>query len=1035
MPRYDAKRLEPKWQAFWEEHQTFATGPFDPAKEKMYVLDMFPYPSGAGLHVGHPEGYTATDIVCRYNRMKGKQVLHPMGWDAFGLPAEEYAIKTGTHPAITTAKNIETFKRQLKSLGFSYDWNRELATTDPDYFRWTQWIFLQLFDTWYDATCEWTGPDGVQRIGRGRPISELPIPADITANGEAAVRRYQDQHRLAYQHEAPVNWCPALGTVLANEEVVDGKSERGNHPVERIPLRQWLLRITAYGDRLATELDNLAWPDSIKLMQRNWIGRSEGAEVDFYIGGSNGFVEWTKERESGGFPKMPSNDVLRIYTTRPDTLFGATYMVLAPEHPAIDRLTTSEQRAAVDEYRQQASFKSDLDRTELAKTKSGVFTGGYAINPVNGEKVPVWIADYVLISYGTGAIMAVPAHDLRDCEFANTFDISIMWVVQPPDDYEYSNEELAFPMERKIDTLYPYVGTGTAINSGEYTGLPTLEFKSKITSDLVAAGLGRKAVNYRLRDWLFSRQRYWGEPFPLWHELDANGQPTGLLRVDTESALPITLPEMADFKPTGTPEPMLSKAPELWLYKTAPDGTKLKRETNTMPQWAGSCWYYLRFVDNKNAAAFIDPQLEKQWLPVDLYVGGAEHAVLHLLYSRFWHKVLFDRGHVHTAEPFQRLVNQGMILGEVEYTGFRLEQIQDGKTDDFAVLEARLEHLGQQLTASENWKATLASETVPSEERAAVQVEMAAVRAQIKVVQANEENLRWVSAKQVSESTDDTGQSIRIDQKTGQPVSPVKLSVDQIEKKGDGFVLKEAPDIAVDSRAYKMSKSRGNVINPDKVVEEYGADSLRLYEMFMGPLEAVKPWSMQGVEGVFRFLSRVWRTITDDRADDVRLNPAVQDTTPAEPQLRLLHKTIKAVTHDFETLGFNTSISRLMEFMNEVTNWNVRPVSIMKPFVLLLSPLAPHLAEELWQLLGGKTTLAYEPWPTFDPKLVEDSVIDVPVQINGKLRAKITIGSKADQAAVEAAARSEEVIASQLEGKTVVKVVYVPGRMVNFVVK
>ncbi len=1037
MPRYDAKRLEPKWQAYWEEHQTFATGPFDPAKEKMYVLDMFPYPSGAGLHVGHPEGYTATDITCRYARMRGKQVLHPMGWDAFGLPAEEYAIRTGTHPAITTAKNIETFKRQLKSLGFSYDWNRELATTDPDYYRWTQWIFLVLFDTWYDPDCEWTGPDGKQRIGRGRPISELPIPADVASQavGESfhdshsdspinaeiaaqreAIRRYQDKHRLAYQHEAPVNWCPALGTVLANEEVIDGKSDRGSHPVERLPLRQWLLRITSYGDRLANELEDLSWPESIKLMQRNWIGRSEGAEVDFFIGdegrGTRGegrvqdasvprplgsgqagpssgplpdgrgteFDAWKAAREQSGFPREPGDEVLRVYTTRPDTLFGVTYMVLAPEHPAVDRLTTPEQRAAVDEYRQQASFKSDLDRTELAKTKSGVFTGGYAINPVNGEKVPVWIADYVLISYGTGAIMAVPAHDERDFEFATLFGLPIIPVVRAETDLTRRREDAksdaaepngllrdSAPSRETIsqELTLPFTEIGLAFNSGKYDGLPTAEFKSKITADLAASGLGRKAVNYRLRDWLFSRQRYWGEPFPIWHELDASGQPTGLLRVDADADLPITLPEMADFKPTGTPEPMLSKAPESWLFKTDRDGTKLKRETNTMPQWAGSCWYYLRFVDNKNSSAFIDPQLEQQWLPIDLYVGGAEHAVLHLLYSRFWHKVLFDRGYVHTAEPFQRLVNQGMILGEVEFTGY-------------------------EKSAGE-----------------------------------------WVSSSEVT--SDDDGNAIH--KTTGEKLATVKLSVDAVKKSGDSFVLADRPDIRIESRAFKMSKSRGNVINPDKVVEEYGADSLRLYEMFMGPLEQVKPWSMQGVEGVSRFLARVWRTITDERADDVRLNPAVQDVMPAEPQLRLLHKTIKAVTHDIETLGCNTAISRLMEFMNEVSNWSVRPVSILKPFVLLLSPLAPHLAEELWQLLGGTTTLAYEPWPTFDPKFVEDSVVDIPVQINGKLRAKITIGAKADQAAVEAAARTEDVIASQLEGKTVVKVVYVPGRMVNFVVK
>lgn len=1141
MPRYDAKRIEPKWQAYWDEHQTFATGPFDPAKEKMYVLDMFPYPSGAGLHVGHPEGYTATDITCRYARMRGKQVLHPMGFDSFGLPAEEYAIKTGTHPAITTAKNIETFRRQLKELGFSYDWNRELATTDPDYYRWTQWIFLLLFDTWYDAECEWVGADGKKRIGRGRPITELPIPEELLANvrrepdgqstsGQSShanqeadasrspeIRRYQDKHRLAYQHEAPVNWCPALGTVLANEEVIDGKSERGGHPVERLPLRQWMLRITAYADRLEQELDDLNWPESIKLLQRNWIGRSEGAEVDFFVPEQvsdeeqqRSFEYWKWSRAGWGFAKDRDADsdqyeawnekhglgFIRVYTTRPDTLFGVTYMVLSPEHPAVDRLTTPEQRAAVDEYRKQAALKSDLDRTDLAKTKTGVFTGGYAINPVNGEKIPVWIADYVLISYGTGAIMAVPGHDERDFEFAKEYDQRVIPVVRPEDadalladlfqqrfgygfysvihigpsspdasverlqamlrglpeadrlvEVVAANESGTYllvrrPMEdavsnritppyRQIPLDEAYEEEGTAINSGKYDGLPTLEFKSKITADLAASGLGRKAVNYRLRDWLFSRQRYWGEPFPIWHELDASGQPTGLLRVDAEADLPITLPEMADFKPTGTPEPMLSKAPESWLFKTAADGTRLKRETNTMPQWAGSCWYYLRFVDNKNSAAFIDPQLEKQWLPIDLYVGGAEHAVLHLLYSRFWHKVLFDRGHVHTVEPFQRLVNQGMILGEVEYTGFKLEQIQDGQIDDYAKLEDHLERVSIELADLEK---RLAAGASPSEV-ATLRTKLEADKADIAATLAQVDGLRWVSAKQVSEATDDEGQAIRIDQKTGQPVTPVKLSVDQIEKKGDGFVLKGNPDIAVESRAYKMSKSRGNVINPDKVVDEYGADSLRLYEMFMGPLEQVKPWSMQGVEGVSRFLARVWRTITDEKADDIRLNPNVQDASPSEPQLRLLHKTIKAVTHDIESLGFNTAISRMMEFTNEVSNWNVRPTSILKPFVLLLGPFAPHLGEELWSLLGGTKSLAYEPWPTFDPKLVEDAVIDVPVQINGKLRAKITVAAKADQATVEATARREEIVASQLEGKTVVKVVYVPGRMLNFVVK
>ncbi|MCA8994213.1 MAG: leucine--tRNA ligase, partial [Planctomycetaceae bacterium] len=694
MPRYDAKRIEEKWQQYWDEQNTFVTlnSPQAGSKGKMYVLDMFPYPSGSGLHVGHPEGYTATDIVVRYNRMQGKHVLHPMGWDAFGLPAEEHAVKTGTHPAVTTKENIATFKRQLKMLGFSYDWSRELSTTDPDYYRWTQWIFLQLFDTWYDVTCEWTGPDGAQRTGKGRPISELPIPENVVelmskartsspsppsggegrgeganvASGmsrEEAVRRYQDAHRLAYVSEAPVNWCPGLGTVLANEEVIDGKSERGGHPVQRLPLKQWMLRITAYADRLISELDNLDWPESVKLLQRNWIGRSVGAEVDFLVEGRGSKVEgedntldlqpstfddWKQQRQASGFPATPEPNVLRVYTTRPDTLFGATYMVVAPEHPLVDQITTDAQRDAVNAYREKAALKSDLDRTDLAKEKSGVFTGAYAINPVNGEEVPIWIADYVLISYGTGAIMAVPAHDERDLEFAQTFDIPVIEVVESGSD------------EANIG----FTGEGTAINSGEYNGLPTAEFKQKITSELNAAGLGRQAVNYKLRDWLFSRQRYWGEPFPIWHELDADGNPTGLMRADEPADLPVLHPHMEDFKPTGTPEPMLSKASPDWLYKTAADGTRLKRETNSMPQWAGSCWYYLRFCDNRNGEFFIDPELEKYWLPVDLYIGGVEHAVLHLLYSRFWHKVLFDRGHLTTAEPFHKLVNQGMILGE-----------------------------------------------------------------------------------------------------------------------------------------------------------------------------------------------------------------------------------------------------------------------------------------------------------------------------------------------------------------------------------
>jgi leucyl-tRNA synthetase len=992
MPRYDAQRIESRWQKFWDDHHTFLTPNAAPKNSagKLYVLDMFPYPSGSGLHVGHPEGYTATDIVVRYSRMKGKHVLHPMGWDAFGLPAEEHAVKTGTHPRITTAKNIETFKRQLKMLGFSYDWSRELSTTDPDYYRWTQWVFLQLFDSWYDPDHEWNGPDGKKRKGRARPITELPIPAELTASRgvdprgtEAAIRRYQDKHRLAYISEAPVNWCPALGTVLANEEVIDGKSERGGHPVERIPLRQWMLRITAYADRLGSELEDLNWPESIKLLQRNWIGRSTGAEVDFLIDVDPkaqglqplGFREWTTNRSKTGFPTDPEPNVIRVYTTRPDTLFGATYMVLAPEHPLVEKITTPEQRAAVAAYKEQASRKSDLDRTDLAKEKTGCFTGAYAINPVNEKRIPIWIADYVLISYGTGAIMAVPAHDERDLEFAQQFQLPIIEVVAPP---------------QADGSAVGFTGEGTAINSGLWNGTPSAEFKQKITADLNKSGLGREAVNYRLRDWLFSRQRYWGEPFPIWHELDANGKPTGLMRADAAESLPVLHPHMEDFKPSGNPEPMLAKAPADWLYKTAEDGTRLKRETNSMPQWAGSCWYYLRFSDNKNKEKFIDPAVEKYWLPVDLYIGGAEHAVLHLLYSRFWHKVLFDRGHVSTAEPFARLVNQGMILGEAELTGYVKRPEAGGQT----------------------------SETANRDTGGGFQCDDIAADA-------------WVSLPDVVESAGDQ----LTDRSSGEEVVPIRLASEEVVKQGGNLVLKALPQILVESRAFKMSKSRENVINPDDVVKQYGADSLRLYEMFMGPLEQVKPWSMSGVEGVSRFLGRVWRMIIDDRADDVVLHPAVQDVPPTPEQDRVLHKTIKTVTDDIEKLSFNTAISRMMEFTNAFTQWEPRPKSAMERFVLLLSPFAPHIAEELWNVLGHKESLAYAPWPAVDASKIAESDIEIPVQINGKVRGKITIPAKADKATIQSLAEADPQVQALLAGKTIAKVIAVPGRMVNFVVQ
>jgi leucyl-tRNA synthetase len=853
MPNYHPKAIEPRWQKYWDEHQTFRTPDIapKPGQPKFYVLDMFPYPSGSGLHVGHPEGYTATDILARYRRMCGWHVMHPMGWDAFGLPAEEHARKTGEHPAVNTAKNIATFKRQIKMLGFSYDWQREVDTTDPDYVKWTQWIFLQIFDTWYDPAQK-----------KGRPIAELPIPDEVRKQGDAAVRKYQDAHRLAYEAEGPVNWCPELGTVLANEDVDNGKSKIGDHPVERRPLRQWFMRITSYAERLISDLDQVDWSDSIKKMQRDWIGRSEGAEVDF--------------------PIDSRAEKIRVFTTRPDTLFGATYMVLSPEHALVDQITTREEKLAVAEYKRVATGKSDLERTDLAKTKTGVFTGAHAINPVNQKKIPIWIADYVLASYGTGAIMAVPAQDERDWEFAEVYDLPIVRTVQPPDGW----------------TGKAYVEDGPAINSDFLNGLHVDDAKQKMIAHLEAHGLGTRKVNYKLRDWLFSRQRYWGEPFPILHEVDTDGKPTGLMRPVPESELPLRLPEMADYKPTGSPEGPLAKAKD-WLYVSI-EGQRYRRETNTMPQWAGSCWYYIRYLDPKNSKSFCDPAKTKHWLPVDLYVGGAEHAVLHLLYARFWHKVLFDRGHVFCPEPFQRLVNQGMILGE------------------------------------------------------------------------NNE---------------------------------------------------------------KMSKSRGNVVNPDDVVDEYGTDSMRLYEMFMGPLEATKPWSMRGVEGVYRFLSRVWRLFIDDRAESVVLSESVQNVEPERETLRELHRAIQKVTEDLDGMRFNTAISAMMEYSNHLTPLKVRPRKALEPFALLLAPFAPHLAEELWAALGHKQTLTYEPWPKFDPELVKADEIEVPVQVNGKLRSKLVVPTGTSEERLRELALADEKIVAFIAGKKVVKVIVPKGQLVNIVVQ
>ncbi len=1036
MSDYKPSNIEPKWQKFWIENKTFKTDDSDFTKPKYYVLDMFPYPSGQGLHVGHPEGYTATDIIARYKRMNGFNVLHPIGWDAFGLPAEQYAVKTGTHPRITTERNIARFREQLQAIGFSYDWDREVDTTDPDYFKWTQWIFLQLY-----------------------------------------------KQGLAYEAEMPVNWCPELGTVLANEEVIDGKSEVGGFPVERRPMRQWMLKITAYADRLLDDLEEVDWPESIKEMQRNWIGKSEGAEVEFRtsqetypqppprrkgeaegsslqvdekpgyvtvdmksyvvlleqskeyrnnpteaesvlweelrgkkIGSkfrrqhpvlnfipdfvcltkrliieADGSVHDSKEAKKydqerteelkkydfkvlrfsnddiisntakvvskiksalnnredyprlnldtpsfgGGQGEVKSEEVksIRVFTTRPDTLFGATYMVLAPEHPLVDVLTTEEQKHAVEEYKKQAALKSDLDRTDLAKTKTGVFIGAYAVNPVTGKDIPIWIADYVMMNYGTGAIMAVPGHDERDWEFAKKFDLPIVEVVKGGD---ISKEA--------------YTGDGEIVNSSNQDisidGLSVSDAKAKITKWLEEQGLGEKSITYKLRDWLFSRQRYWGEPIPVIHVDDEH-------KAIPEQDLPLTLPEVDKYEPSGTGESPLARI-ESWLQTTDPEtGKPARRETNTMPQWAGSCWYYLRYIDPDYTEGPVNPEKEKYWMPVDLYVGGAEHAVLHLLYARFWHKVLYDIGVVSTKEPFQRLVNQGMILGEMEYTAFKNAE-------------------GDYVNATER----------------------------------NDEE------EYIAE----------------------KLSESGVEKKGNHFVIK-GTETNVDARSFKMSKSRGNVINPDDVIEQYGADALRLYEMFMGPLEQVKPWSMQGVDGVYRFLGRVWRMMIDQETGN--LNSDVKDIPADKNHLKVLHQTIKKVTEDIEGHRFNTAISAMMIFNNEAIKWESKPVSVLKTFTILLSPFAPHIAEELWAKLGETDSLAYQQWPELDEQYLKSDTKKYAIQVNGKVRGEIEVPSDkaADKDFVLTAAKAEEGVKKYLDDGNLVKEIFVPNRIVNLVVK
>lgn len=801
---FNHQEIEKKWQHYWEEKKTYKTSE-DKGKRKFYALDMFPYPSGAGLHVGHPEGYTATDILSRMKRAQGYNVLHPMGWDAFGLPAEQYALDTGNDPAEFTKHNIETFKRQIKALGFSYDWDREINTTDPEYYKWTQWIFLKLFE-------------------KG----------------------------LAYIDEVAVNWCPALGTVLANEEVIDGKSERGGHPVERRPMKQWMLKITAYADRLLEDLEELDWPESLKEMQRNWIGRSEGAEVTFNIDGHD--------------------ETFTVFTTRPDTLFGATYAVLAPEHEFVKKITTTEQQAAVDAYLDEVKSKSDLERTDLAKDKTGVFTGAYAINPVNGEKMPIWIADYVLVSYGTGAIMAVPAHDERDYEFAKKFELPIREVVAGGD-----------------VTKEAYTGDGEHVNSDFLNGLNKEDAIAKMISWLEEKKIGTKKVTYRLRDWLFSRQRYWGEPIPIIHWED------GTMTAVPDDQLPLKLPVTTEIKPSGTGESPLANI-EDWVNVVDPEtGKKGRRETNTMPQWAGSCWYYLRYIDPKNDQALADKDKLDEWMPVDIYIGGAEHAVLHLLYARFWHKFLYDIGVVSTKEPFQKLFNQGMILGE-----------------------------------------------------------------------GNE----------------------------------------------------------------KMSKSKGNVVNPDDIIESHGADTLRLYEMFMGPLDASIAWSTNGLDGSRRFLDRIWRLFVEE---DGRLSPKIQDNDGDQSLEKVYHQTVKKVTEDFEGLRFNTAISQLMVFINEAYKAAVIPKRYAEGFVKLIAPITPHIAEELWEKLGYSGTVSYEAWPAYDEAKLVDDEVEIVVQINGKVKAKLMVPAGANREDLEQIAMDDTKVKEQIDGKTIRKVIAVPGKLVNIV--
>jgi leucyl-tRNA synthetase len=882
---YNFSDIEKKWQEYWENHKTFKTN-YDPSKPKYYILDMFPYPSGAGLHVGHPEGYTATDIVSRYKRMKGFNVLHPMGWDAFGLPAEQYAIQTGTHPAITTNKNCDTFRRQIKMLGLSYDWDREINTTDQKYFKWTQWIFIRLYNTWFD-----------NQLQKGRPIEELPIPEDVKIKGKEAIREYTDSKRLAYYDNAQVWYCNSCKIVCSNEEVLtDGTHEKCGNPVIKKNLKQWMLRIPFYAERLLSGLDGLDWPEGVKDMQRNWIGRSTGAEVDFEIDGLN--------------------EKLRVFTTRPDTLFGATYMVIAPEHPLADIITIPECKKALADYVTAAALKSEMDRTDLTKEKTGVFTGRYAINPVNGNKIPIWAADYVLTGYGTGAIMAVPAHDTRDFEFATKFDIPVICILDPVSaDEELRKQVLAGTACWTEDGAY--INSSSSFTGLDINGMNKEKGIQTIIDWLVKTKKGEGKVNYKMRDWLFSRQRYWGEPFPVIHWDD------GEISLLGDSELPLSLPALEKYAPGEDGQSPLANATD-WLYVTDKNGRRGRRETNTMPQWAGSCWYYLRYIDPTNDKEPFSKELENYWMPVDLYVGGAEHAVLHLLYSRFWHKVLFDLGIVSTNEPYQKLFNQGMILAFAYETN-----------------------------------------------------------------------------------------------------SGAKVASDLVEERDGKFYHTQSGE-ELRQIVAKMSKSLKNVVNPDDVVKQYGADALRLYEMFMGPLDATKPWTDTGVKGVYGFLGRVFRFFCNtesylEGAEDPEIS-------------KMLHKTIHKITSDIENLSFNTAIAQMMIFNNLCIKKQKVSKHTGETFAKVLAPFAPHLAEEIWQLLGHNTTLSYEKFPQFDEKYLMESNFNYPVSFNGKKRFEMELPVDMTVSEIEKAVLANPAAQKWLEGKTPKKVIIIPNKIVNFVI-